>query len=68
MKVVDLSETEEFEEALGKEEGLASVNWRDTPEEVLDQIDHQLKEFGLEIQMYDVGGQDTILWKIVKRS
>jgi hypothetical protein len=51
----------------GRDGDLAYVRCKGTPEQVLELIDDQLKQFGLEVIMFDSGWDDYI-WSIDKRS
>ena len=58
---------DEFEEILEKEaDALAFVPWEEVDGSVLDVIDKQLAEFGLELVMHETGSCSW-LWKIEQR-
>jgi hypothetical protein len=47
--------------------GVEMADWKEDPEAVLRIVDEQLKEFGLEVVMYDMHS-DTYCWKIQRRA
>ncbi len=45
--------------------GLSSVDWKASPEEVLERVHNQLAEHGLAIDLYDAG-DDSVAWVMRK--
>lgn len=45
---------------------LYSSDWKDNPGIVLEDMDHALAKFGLEIVMYETGS-DQYFWEVAKR-
>lgn len=48
-------------------DGIRIADWKEHANEVLESIDDQLKEFGLEVVQYDTRA-DFYAWKIVPRT
>ncbi len=65
MKTELYPEPEDGEDEAEGPEGSASVDWRDSPDEVLREVDAQLAAFGLNVVMFDTGG-DEYVWCIRK--
>jgi hypothetical protein len=42
------------------------IDWKESPGDVLEVVDDQLAEYGLEVIIIDLGG-DTYVWRIEKR-
>ena len=66
MKKVDLTvlDEEEFEKAMDSYAGFCDC--KESPEEVLEEVDGLLKKFGLEVVLADAGSSD-VLFEIKKR-
>ncbi len=63
MRTVELTDVD-FEE---NERGWAGVRWKESPHTVLEILDHQLKERGLQIEMGDTGCTDP-MFRVVQYS
>jgi hypothetical protein len=60
-KTDDLSE-DDYEAFPGTE----GVDYKASPDDVLSLVDDQLAAFGLEIEMFDTGG-DEYAWRIIRK-
>jgi len=49
--------------------GATCCDWKDTPADILEMIDSQLAEYGLEVELHGVEGNedDSYAWRIVPR-
>lgn len=63
MKVID---NPTLDEAANDDPTLGMVDYKDAPHTVLDIVDRQLEDFGLEVVMADTG-DDTYQWRIKRR-
>lgn len=59
--------TIETDDPIDEIDGIAAVDHRGSPDEVLNLVDGQLAAFGLEIVLYNTG-DDTYAWRIEKRA
>jgi hypothetical protein len=60
-------EHDDYGDLLPEFEDMACCDWKADPENVLEQIDSQLRDHGLEVVIYDEDS-DTYLWTIVRRA
>ena len=69
MKKIDCAdlEYENDEQECEDLPGVASVDWKADTEKVLEAVDEQLAEHGLEVEFINTDG-DYYAWRIVRRS